>query len=371
MPIKIENSAFAAALDTIAHVIEARCTIPILDNVAIYATPVAGAVRFAATDLDMSIEVDANAEIDAAVSTTLPAAMLRKIAKGADKGALVSLTADGEIAADGATYRLASLPIADFPKLTEMQGGKVWQFDLDIAALHDALDATRGAISTEATRYYLNGIFMHVHAGELRTVATDGHRMYCQSLGAVDGTVDMPGVIVPTKAIKILHKLLGAKGAPSIVRLTVAPNRVDFEYGGPAFSVAIRTKTVDGTFPDYNRAIPKGGKVAAIDSAALTKAVNKVALVADHKDAAVALDFGANCTVSHNTGEGNAASAAVACDWPFDPLRIGFNERYLREVLAVAGDGVKLDMTDSGTPIRVTSNRAGWFAVLMPYRLAR
>ena len=373
----IENSAFAAALDTLALAIETRQPIPILDNVAIAAAPAEGAVCFTATDLDMAIDVTAAAEIASAISTTLPAAMLRKIAKAADKAALVTVTdlgnrdGDATIDADGATYRLTTLPIGDFPKLKDMDPGKVWRFDLDADILHNAIDATRTAISTEETRYYLNGIFLHVHAGELVATATDGHRMHVQSFGVVDGTADMPGVIIPTKAVKILHKLLGGRNAPKSVRVTVAPNRVDFEYGGSAFTVAVRTRTVDGTFPDYRRVCPEAGNVAEVDGAAMIKAIAKVSLVSDDKAPPVALEFGANgCTLSV-AGDNGAASARIDCSWPHAALRIGFNSRYLTETLAIAGDGVALDLTDSGNPIRVTSDRVGWFAVIMPYRLRR
>ncbi|RZM10994.1 MAG: DNA polymerase III subunit beta, partial [Sphingomonas sp.] len=208
MKATIERATLLKGLSHVQSVVERRNTIPILSNVLLEATA-DGALKMMATDLDLQINESVAAAVDQPGATTVSAHTLFDIARKLPDGSQVSLTAaDGRmtIVAGRARFSLGTLPRDDFPVIAE--GELPTQFELPAETLKQIIDKTRFAISTEETRYYLNGIFLHVADDVLKAAATDGHRLARVTLPRPDGAEGMPDVIVPRKCVGELRKLL-------------------------------------------------------------------------------------------------------------------------------------------------------------------
>lgn len=399
MKLTISRDALAAALDRVSRVVETRNTIPILSNVRLVARPPEQAAQAAAanggtkngtiavtgTDLDMEAISTAEAEVVAPGETTLPAKMASDFVRKLPAGAKVELADDGErgkltIKSGRSRISVNTLPSGDFPDLSA--GAFSNSFALPASALLNMLDRVSFAISSEETRYYLNGIYLHVvdaggtAAGQpgapgmmLRAVATDGHRLAQHQVLAPQGTDGMAGVIVPRKAVGEIARLLKPLSEES-VRLEVSPTKLRLTAG----VTTLTTKLIDGTFPDYGRVIPSGNdKVAALDKEALGEAVGRVSTVSNERGRAVKFSFsgdGLTLTVQ-NPDMGNATDELEAA-YDAEPLDIGFNGNYVAEILAaVPGARVQMAMADAGAPCLITAEAdgAGYLFVLMPMRV--
>lgn len=368
----IDRTAFTKAVEIVERVTERRNTIPILSNIRLVA---AGAnIAVTATDQDIDITVTAPAAIDARFATTLPAKLLKDLLKKATASDFVAVTTgEGRDTLDfeRVDYSLQSLPAEDFPTLTPPSADKAAAFSMTGADFWDALDCTMGAISTEETRYYLNGVFMHVceyaDAPQLRMVATDGHRLYRRDFAAPTGAEGMDGVIIPRKTVALLHALMKGKACPAEVKIEVSASRMRFTFD----KVVVTSKTVDGTFPDYMRVIPWGNdKLATFDAACLAESIRAVTLISSERGKAVKLTVAENSArLIVNNPDSGSSKSDVACSYDGDSIEIGFNGDYLREILAIVGDDVTLAMSDAGSPTLVTGGRAGFSAVVMPMRV--
>ncbi|OZA92856.1 MAG: DNA polymerase III subunit beta, partial [Erythrobacter sp. 34-65-8] len=212
MKATIERATLLRCLSHVQSVVERRNTIPILSNVLIEASD-GGAVKVMATDLDLQVIETMNAaSVDAAGAITVSAHLLFDIARKLPEGSQVSLeTADNRMAvkAGRSRFSLPTLPRDDFPVIVE--GDLPTSFEMPARTLAELIDRTRFAISTEETRYYLNGIFLHVSDEDrpvLKAAATDGHRLARYTIDRPEGAEGMPDVIVPRKAVAELRKLL-------------------------------------------------------------------------------------------------------------------------------------------------------------------
>ena len=211
MKATIERATLLKALGHVQSVVERRNTIPILSNVLIEAQA-DGSIRFMATDLDLQIVESVAAQVETPGATTVSAHTLFDIARKLPEGSQVSLSAaDGKmlVTAARARFNLQTLPRDDFPVIAE--GDLPTKFELPAKVLRDIIEKTRFAISTEETRYYLNGIFMHVSDDAqpvLKAAATDGHRLARYTVARPEGAAGMPDIIVPRKCIAELYKLL-------------------------------------------------------------------------------------------------------------------------------------------------------------------
>ena len=266
MKLTIERAALLKALGHVQSVVERRNTIPILSNILLSADR--DTLSFSATDLDMEIIDEGLAQIDVPGQITAPAHTLYEIVRKLPDGADVSLSFSGDdprlvIQAGRSRFNLPVLPAGDFPVMSS--DGLSGRIAVDTNELIRLIDKTRFAISTEETRYYLNGLYLHTvnDGGEtkLRAVATDGHRLALAEMPAPEGAVGLPGVIVPRKTIAEARRLMESAG--ETVDLQVSPQKVRFEFG----AAALTSKVIDGAFPDYLRVIPKGNdKQADIDN---------------------------------------------------------------------------------------------------------
>ena len=330
-----------------------------------------------ATDLDLQVVETVAAHVASPGATTVSAHTLFDIARKLPEGAQVELTVAADkmtVTADRYRSNLATLPRDDFPVIAETD--LPTKFSLDADVLRDIIDGTRFAISTEETRYYLNGIFLHVVAGEVpkfRAVATDGHRLARIEIDMPEGAKGMPDVIVPRKCVAEVRKLLDEVDGP--VEIQLSASKIRFKLGPDGSNGAVLTsKLIDGTFPDYSRVIPTANdRLLKIDRKSLAQGVDRVAAIATtEKTRAVKIALGHDkVTLSVTSPENGTASEEIPADYTSPEFEVGFNYRYLLDILdQVDSDLVEVHLADAAAPtlIRVNDASAALY-VLMPMRV--
>ncbi len=370
MKATIERATLLKSLGHVQSVVERRNTIPILSNVLVEAVE-GGGLKLMATDLDLQIVENVEAQVEQAWATTVSAHTLFDIARKLPEGSQVQLeAAEGKMAVDAgrAHFSLATLPRDDFPVIAE--GELPTTFELPAATLREMIDKTRFAISTEETRYYLNGIFLHVSDDDqpvLKAAATDGHRLARVTIPRPDGAEGMPDVIVPRKCVGELRKMLDE--LDGTVEIALSDSKIRFGLG----SAVMTSKLIDGTFPDYNRVIPTGNdKLLKIDPRSLEEGVDRVATIATEKTRAVKMALGNDkVTLSVTSPENGTASEEVAGEYSSDGFEIGFNARYLLDILGqVEGDEIEVHLADAAAPTLIREDeKASALYVLMPMRV--
>lgn len=369
MKLEIDRSVLLKALGHIQSVVEKRGTIPILSNVKLSAEGTT--LSLTATDMDIAIVETVEAQVALAGATTVPAHTFYEIIRKLPDAPLQLETTDaGKVAinAGQSSFTLASLPVAEFPVMAE--GDFTHTFTLATAELAALVEKTRFAISTEETRYYLNGIYLHV-AGEtdkvLRAVATDGHRLARIEVALPAGATGIPGVIIPRKTIAELKKLL--ENEVTEVQVSVSESKIRFVCG----NAVLVSKLIDGTFPDYDRVIPSANdKILEINTAQFTSAVDRVSVIASDKSRGVKLKLeSGKLTLSANSPENGTASEDLEVQYSADALEIGFNSRYLLEMAAqIEGETVQFVLADAASPALVRDSAdIGALYVVMPMRV--
>jgi len=333
MKVTIERSALLKAMSQAQSVVERRNTIPILANVLIEAE--GGAVSFRATDLDIEVVDKALATVEREGASTVAAHVLHEIVRKLPDGALVELLDDGasgrlEVRAGRSNFSLATLPREDFPVMASSE--YACNFSARAPVLRRLFDKSKFAISTEETRYYLNGVYMHA-ADEggtkvLRCVATDGHRLARIDAPLPEEATDMPGVIVPRKAVGELRKLLDDDDM--MIAVSVSETKVRFATP----EIMLTSKVIDGTFPDYTRVIPTGNsRRLEVDATDFAQAVDRVSTVSSERSRAVKLSLSEDRLVlSVNAPDSGAAEEELVVAYSDEPLDIGFNAKYLLEI---------------------------------------
>jgi DNA polymerase-3 subunit beta len=372
MKLTIERADLLKSLAHVQSVVERRTTIPILSNVRLDG----GGARLAvtATDMDLAVVENVAAEVGHHGVTTAPAHTLYDIVRKLPDGAQVEL----ETGDDGASLSLSSgqarfslpcQPADEFPVMAE--GDFSHNFALAAASLRRLIDKARFAISTEETRYYLNGIYLHAvtdsDAAGLRAVATDGHRLSRVDVALPDGAAGMPGIIVPRKAVSELRKLIDEFDGDVAISLSETKIRFAFD------EVVLISKLIDGTFPDYNRVIPSDNtKLLEIEGERFSRAVDLVSTVSTEKTRSVKLALSkGQLVVSANSPDNASADEKLDVDYDADELQIGFNSRYLLDVTSqVDGDRIRFAMADAASPTLVydTGDDDALY-VLMPMRV--
>jgi DNA polymerase-3 subunit beta len=378
MKIKVERSALMKALSHVQNVVERRNTIPILANVLVRAKD--GALTLAATDMEIAAVEQVPAEVLRNGATTAPAATLYEIVRKLPEGAVIELDhpgGDSQLALRAGRYAtsLVCLPVEDFPALQE--GTLPHRFSLKAGVLRDLVDRTRFAISTEETRYYLNGIYLHVAESEganvLRAVATDGHRLARVEEDLPEGASGMPGVIVPRKAVLELRKLLDDVPGQDLVEVALSDTKIRFGFG----AVTLTSKLIDGTFPDYDRVIPRDNdKLLRIAKKDFAEAVDRVAAISSERSRPVKLAIAKQgLTLSAASPEQGTATEEIDADrleYDAGPMEIGFQARYLRDITDQMADSVRVEFKfhDGAAPtlIRAEGDQRAVY-VLMPMRV--
>ena len=294
--------------------------------------------------------------------------IVRKLPDGAEVE--LSLEADQRLAlsAGRSKFALACLPKEDFPVMSA--GDLPHRFDVASDQLRRLIDKTRFAISTEETRYYLNGVYLHVSDNgdsTLRAVATDGHRLARMEIPLPDGAKGMPGVIVPRKTVNELRKLIDEFDGD--VSVALSETKIQFSFDG----AVLTSKLIDGTFPDYSRVIPLGNdKVLEVDCHMFAEAVDRVSTISSDRTRSVKLNLEADKLVlSVNSPENGTAREEVTAQYAAEAMEIGFNARYLLDILGqVEGDTMNAKLADPSSPtvIQDSADPAALY-VLMPMRV--
>ena len=367
MKATIERAVLLKSLGHVQSVVERRNTIPILSNVLLEARE-DGSLRLMATDLDLQVDETIPATVSQPGATTVSAHTFFDIVRKLPEGSQVELTAaEGkmQVIAGRSRFNLSTLPRDDFPVIAE--GDLPTRFELPATTLREIIEKTRFAISSEETRYYLMGIFFHVVDDQMRAAATDGHRLARVTVARPDGAEGMPDVIVPRKAVQELYRLL--EELEGTVEISLSPTKIRFGLG----SAILTSKLIDGTFPDYNRVIPTGNdKLLKLDPKSFSAGVDRVSTIASEKTRAVKMSVDRDkVTLSVTSPENGTAAEEVPGDYSADGLEIGFNARYLLDILGqVEGDTVEMHLADAAAPTLLRENdKAPALYVLMPMRV--
>jgi DNA polymerase III subunit beta len=367
MKATIERATLLKSLSHVQSVVERRNTIPILSNVLIEARD-DNSIRLMATDLDLQVDESVPANVEQPGATTVPAHTLFDIVRKLPEGSQVELNvAEGKmhLSAGRSRFHLSTLPRDDFPVISE--GELPTRFELPAATLRQIIDKTRFAISSEETRYYLMGIFLHVADDQLKAAATDGHRLARVVIAKPDGADGMPDVIVPRKCVAELRKLL--EEVEGTVEVTLSATKIRFGLG----SAVLTSKLIDGTFPDYNRVIPTANdKLLKLDPKSFSAGVDRVSTIASEKTRAVKMSVDRDkVTLSVTSPESGTATEEVPADYGADSLEIGFNARYLLDILhEIDGDTVEVHLADAAAPTLLRENdKSNALYVLMPMRV--
>jgi DNA polymerase-3 subunit beta len=370
MKATLERGILLKSLNHVQSVVERRSTIPILSNVLIEVQ--GDALAFTATDLDIAVVENVAAEVAEPGACTVPAHIFYDIVRKLPDGAQVQLAfADSRMTVTAARsrFQLPSLPREDFPAMAE--GEMPHGFVIEAAALKRLIDKTRFAISTEETRYYLNGIYLHAAetngAPMLRAVATDGHRLASVELPLPEGAAGMPGIIVPRKTVGELHKLLDE--SESGVHVAVSESKIRFAFD----HIVLTSKLIDGTFPDYSRVIPLANdKVLEVEGRAFADAVDRVATISSERSRAVKLHLDRDRLVlSVTSPESGSATEELAVSYGAAPIEIGFNARYLLDITEqINGANARFALADAHSPtlVRDSADESALY-VLMPMRV--
>ena len=380
MKLNIERAALLKALAHAQSVVERRNTIPILSNVLLEATP--GGLALTATDMDLAIAEQAPAQVAMPGATTVSVHTLYDIVRKLPEGAEIEIASGegdggdaGQLSLRGgrSRFKLPTLPRDDFPMLGD-NAELPHKFSLPAAEMKSLIDRTRFAISTEETRYYLNGIYLHAPKGKdaaLRAVATDGHRLARSETAMPTGAAGMPGVIVPRKAVNELYKLV--QESTESVAVALSDTKIRFALD----SVVLTSKLIDGTFPDYDRVIPVGNdKLLDVPCKEFAEAVDRVSTISTERSRAVklAIEHG-SLVVSATSPENGTAVEELEVRYQNTPIEIGFNSRYLLDITdQIVGEYVQFQMADAGSPtiVRDTAPEANGVSalyVLMPMRV--
>ena len=369
MKFTIDRSSFLKPLGHIYSVVQRRNTIPILSNVLIESD--ASKVSFTATDMDMDIVETVGCIVSSQGKLTVSAHTLYDIVRKLPDGSEIQIELidlNVEVSAGKSRFILPTLPVDDYPIMTEIEKGN--EFSLEAVDLANLIDNTKFAISSEETRYYLNGIYLHVpdiKSDKLRAVATDGHRLAQAEVPIPKGAENMPGVILPRKAVGEVRKLIDS--TDGLVTIIISKTKAKFIFP----TSILTTKLIDGSFPDYQRVVPKENlNKLLVSNSHFSKAIDRVSTVSMEKSRAVKLSLSNNVLLlqvnSHDLGN---ASEELDVNYTSDPIDIGFNARYLLDISGqIQGKDIELSLSDSASPALITDpDQEGVIFVLMPMRV--
>ena len=367
MQIVIERTHLAKAVAHVQAVTERRNTIPILGNVLLEADQ--GQLRLTATDMDVSMIEVVSCAVKVAGATTVPAGLFHDILSKLPEGLEVKLELDGEtgrlrLQAGRSNFSLSTLPREDFPAISD--DTMPIQFEAKGSEFRDLIDKTRFAISKEGTRYYLTGIYLHTVEGVLTAVATDGHRLAKVALPAPRGAEHLDGIIIPAKTVAEIRKLADSD---ETLDIGISPTRIQVTAG----NIQLISKLIDGTYPDYVQVIPTANDTTLIvDRDAFMAAVDRVSLVVADRTRGVKIVVQAgSVTAQANSTESGAATEHVEGDYDGSPMELGFNSRYLLDILReLRGDTVRFQLAESSKPTLVSDpTDSSALYVLMPMRV--
>ncbi|NEH72298.1 DNA polymerase III subunit beta [Rhizobium leguminosarum] len=373
----VDRAELTECVTLLAKLCSGKQPFPILNHIRISSEP--GGMALTATNNDIQAETSIVADVDARFTTALPAAALLKLMKKGTPSSTAILEllpeedpdADRTIASKCAIqlastrFVLDAMPTDDFPEPIRHVAGKFHKFSIASAILWNAIDGTIDAVSTDETRYYLNGVLIHSHNGHLRFVTTDGHRLYIQDTNVKTGKFEV-NAILPTEGARFVASLLDGHAGADPVKVEISASVAVFVFR----DIAVSLKLLDGTYPDYQRVIPaEPDKVATVAGGTLSAAA--ASLVECTGASTVHLKFAAGELILRADGTTGRGTTGLDCDYQGDELEIAFDARYLRSAIDAAspdGRNMKIRMADAISPAIVTGSIGGWTGILMPSR---
>ncbi len=351
MKAKINKKTLVQTLSHLHSVVEKRNTIPILANVLIEAKD--KSLVLAATDMEIAELQSISCEVLQEGSVTTPAHILYDIVRKLPDEAMIELESiEGkklEIKTDKISFSLMCLPPNDFPDIHS--GDYPEGFEIDTASLRRLIDKTLFSVSTEETRYYLNGIYLHSikekETEVLRAVATDGHRLSRLSASLPKNAHNLEGVIIPRKTVTEIKKIIDNQDGQ--VKIQIAKNKIKFSLN----NVIITSKLLDGTFPDYERVIPNNNsKELIVDAQEFIAAVDRVSTLSSDRTKAIKFKLSNKALeiTAENPDQGSAKEN-ISVHYNGENMEIGFNSKYLIDISRqITGANIKFMLSDKLSP---------------------
>jgi DNA polymerase-3 subunit beta len=364
MHLRIEKETILGVIDHVDGIVEKRNTMPILSNVLLHAH--GDTLSVTATDLDITVrESVSGIDIEENGKTTVTASIFSALIRKMPSKCIIEMKVEnGRMTIKGGRirYQIPVLPADDFPLGKQTEGN---EGTIQIDSVVRAFKLVKDSMSTEESRYYLNGAFIAIENDKLVAVSTDGHRLSIAQI--CDAIFERPDAIVPRKAVNELLKILS--DFEGEMKVEIDERTITFEIGELLFT----SKLIDGTFPDYTRVVPTDADMTLkVNPVELQQAIDRVSIVAAEKTSAVKLEIkGDKITITATDPQTGTATEEVAAESDVD-LTVGYNGRYLREILSgYAGSEVVTISFSSETspalikPIGSDIDRS----VLMPMRI--
>ncbi len=370
MYITIEKSNLSKTLSHLYRIVEKKSTIPVLSNIKIDA---GDNLKFTSANLDLDIVEITEGTIKEKGATTIPAHILYDIVRKLPEGEIELKTSTDNskvvIKAGNSEFTLPSLPVDDFPIMNSIS--MPFKFTLACDDLIKLIDKTKFAVSTEETRYFLNGIFLHTFEKDgkdyLRSVATDGHRLARQDIISPEGAKGMPGIIIPRKVVTELRALLD--DTSSDIQIELNEVKIKFSFS----NTTLTSKLIDGKFPDYEKVIPTSNdKAMEVDCKLFAEAVDRVSSVSYEKSKAIKMKLSkSKLTLLASTPDSGSAFEDLEVVYDNENMEIGFNSKYLLDIASqIEGKFMKFMISDSSSPAIITElDDESVIYVLMPMRI--
>ncbi len=372
MKISVERNDLFKAMGRAQSIVERRTTIPILSNVLIEAKE--NFISLRATDLDIELTDKVTAIVEKPGSVTVGAHTFYEILRKLPDGSRVLIDLDPlnekiNIAAGRSRFSLTTIAVDDFPIMASSEYD--FTFSINANSLKRLFDKVKFAMSMEETRFYLNGVYLHEFVENeksyIRTVATDGHRLAKIDSDLPDGASGIPGVIVPRKTVSELRMIY--ETSEDIVTVSISETKIRFSTP----KLILTSKVVDGTFPDYDRVIPKNNsKKLIIDASEFSQSVDRVATVSSERARAVKLSLSSDKLIlSVNAPETGLATEEIPISYSGEEIEIGFNAKYLQEIAGQVEKGEAVFLfNEVGDPalMKDSSDETAVF-VVMPMRV--
>lgn len=366
MQLRMQKTTLLDAIQRVVGVVDKKNTIPVLSNLLFQPVASTNTVKLTATNLEIGVTALASViECDDA-DVTIPAQKLLEIVRELPD-AIVTLTTDDKqwitLECLKSKFRIAGLPSGDFPNIAALDGRTI---TLPQPLLRDVLAHVTPFVSKDESRHALTGVYLTFTADSLRAAATDGHRLACMTKSLTAGC-DIVPVIIPAKAAQEARKLCDSDGDAT---LTFGENQMAFATG----ATTLITRLIDAQFPDYQTVIPKESTaIAVLNREMVVSALKRVALMCS-QTYLVKCAFNANALTleSMDPQVGNAVES-FGIDYAAAPLTMGFNAKYLLDVLSVTGgQHVQMALTDASSPALLTTDSPaddGFQCVVMPMRI--
>lgn len=326
----LEKTTFLKALSHCQGVVERRNTVPILAHVLLEAHD--NSLKITATDLEIALIETLPAHIKAYGSITVSAHLLFDVVRKLPDGSEIELKTNQEgtslsLSSGRSNYNFACLPATDFPIMTAEN--LACTFKIHAAELSRLIDRTRFSMSTEETRYYLNGICFHATPdGFLRAIATDGLRLAQAQVELPSEATSMPQIIVSRKTIQEIRKIIDS--LPEEITVSLSENQIRFTLP----SSILISRLIEGKFPEYEKVIPFGNdKVLEVSVKAFSDAVDRASTMSTDKLRPVKMRVeGSTMAISAHSNETGSAVEELEVKYTGSPIEFGLNARYILDV---------------------------------------